>query len=58
MKVPTSPGSRALFAAASAAFALSVVAAPALAEGQANARSYVQSNLVSDIPGLAAHTGL
>jgi hypothetical protein len=52
MKVPTSPGSRALFAAASAAFAMSVVAAPALAEGDTNGgRSYVQTNLVSDIPG-------
>src|SRR5579859_3322065 len=57
MKVPTCPGSRALFAAASAAFAMSVVAAPALAEGDTNGgRSYVQTNLVSDIPGLAAHT--
>src|SRR5579859_3284212 len=57
MKVPTCPGSRALFAAASAAFAMSVVAAPALAEGDTNGgRSYVPTNLVSDVPGLAAHT--
>jgi uncharacterized protein (TIGR03118 family) len=36
---------------------MSVVAAPALAEGDRNGgRSYVQTNLVSDIPGLAAHT--
>jgi len=41
----------------SAAFALSVVAAPVLAEGeQAGGRTYVQTNLVSDVPGLAAHT--
>jgi uncharacterized protein (TIGR03118 family) len=57
MKVPIAPGSRSLFVAASAAFAMSVVAAPALAEGDTNGgRSYVQTNLVSDIPGLAAHT--
>jgi hypothetical protein len=35
---------------------MTVVAAPALAEGSSNGRTYVQTNLVSDIPGLAAHT--
>src|SRR5438128_11589937 len=57
MKLSTPLGSRALVAAMSAAFALSVVAAPVLAEGeQAGGRTYVQTNLVSDVPGLAAHT--
>ena len=43
--------------AASASFALSGIAAPALADGERDtARTYVQTNLVSDVPGLAAHT--
>lgn len=57
MRVPRSLASRAVVAAASASFALSGIAAPALADGERDApRSYVQTNLVSDIPGLAAHT--
>src|SRR6266404_4882481 len=57
MKVPTSLASRAFVAATSAAFALSIVAAPALAAGeQAATRTFVQTNLVSDVPGLAVHT--
>jgi hypothetical protein len=57
MKVPKSLVSRAFLAAASASFAISVVAAPAQAEGDPGAgRTYVQTNLVSDVPGLAAHT--
>ena len=57
MRVPRSLASRAVVAAASASFALSGIAAPALADGERDtARTYVQTNLVSDIPGLAAHT--
>jgi uncharacterized protein (TIGR03118 family) len=41
----------------SASIALAGIAAPASADGGGIAtRSYVQTNLVSDIPGLAAHT--
>ena len=44
-------------AAAAAAVAMAGVAAPARADdGQHDGGSYVQTNLVSDIPGLAAHT--
>ena len=57
MRVPRSLASRAVVAAASASFALSGIAAPALADGERDtARTYVQTNLVSDVPGLAAHT--
>ena len=57
MRVPRSLASRAVVAAASASFALSGVAAPALADGERDAtRTYVQTNLVSNVPGLAAHT--
>src|SRR6266571_6353276 len=57
MRVPRSLASRAVVAAASASFALSGIAAPALADGERNAnRTFVQTNLVSDVPGLAAHT--
>src|SRR5436305_15200854 len=57
MRVPRSLAARAVVAAASASFALSGIAAPALADGERDAsRTYVQTNLVSDIPGLAAHT--
>ena len=46
----------ALVVAVSAAIVLAGVAAPASAHGGGIAtRSYVQTNLVSDIPGLAAH---
>src|SRR3984893_16201248 len=57
MRVPRSLASRAVVAAASASFVLSGVAAPALADGERDTtRTYVQTNLVSDIPGLAVHT--
>src|SRR3984893_11589285 len=57
MRVPRSLASRAVVAAASASFALSGIAAPALADGQPDTtRTYAQTTLVSDIPGLAAHT--
>src|SRR5438309_2381842 len=57
MRVPRSLASRAVVAAASASFALSGIAAPALADGERDTpRTYVQTNLVSDVPGLAAHT--
>src|SRR6266404_4996614 len=47
----------ALVVAVSASIALARIAAPASADGGGIAtRSYVQTNLVSDIPGLAAHT--
>src|SRR6476620_2497073 len=46
----------AALAALSAAIALSGTARPAAAGGGIATRSYVQTNLVSDIPGLAAHT--
>jgi uncharacterized protein (TIGR03118 family) len=46
-----------LVVVASASIALAGIASPASAEGGGIAtRSYVQTNLVSDIPGLAAHT--
>jgi uncharacterized protein (TIGR03118 family) len=57
MKSPKSLVSLAFLAAASTSIALSGVASPALAESHGIAkRSYVQTNLVSDVPGLAAHT--
>src|SRR3984893_6870693 len=57
MRVPRSLASRAVVAAASASFALSGIAAPALADGERDTtRTYVQTKLVSDVPGLAAHT--
>src|SRR6266566_6429333 len=47
----------AVVAAVSASIALTGTAKPASADGGGIAtRSYVQTNLVSDIPGLAAHT--
>jgi hypothetical protein len=47
----------ALVVAVSASIALAGIAAPASADGAGIAtRSYMQTNLVSDIPGLAAHT--
>ena len=57
MKLPRSIPAVAAVAAFAAATALSGIAptAPARAGGIAS-RSYVQTNLVSDIPGLAAHT--
>jgi len=56
MRVPRSLASRAVVAAASASFALSGIAGPALANGERDAnRTYVQTNLVSNLPGLAAH---
>src|SRR5206468_10923587 len=57
MKLPRSILALAALAAFAAAIALSGIArtAPARAGGIAT-RSYVQTNLVSDIPGLAAHT--
>ena len=57
MKLPRSILALAALAAFATATALSGVAqtAPARAGGIAS-RSYVQTNLVSDIPGLAAHT--
>ena len=57
MRVPRSLASRAVVAAASASFALSGIAAPALADGERDtARTYVQTNLVSDVAGLAMFT--
>ena len=57
MKALLFPGTRALVSVASASLALSVLAAPALADSdRGSGRSFVQTNLVSDIPGLAAHT--
>ena len=57
MKLPRSIPALAALVAFAAAVALSGVtrAVPARADGIAS-RSYVQTNLVSDIPGLAAHT--
>ncbi len=57
MRVPKSLASRAVLAAVSVSFALSVVTAPVLADGERDpSRTYMQTYLVSDIPGLAAHT--
>jgi uncharacterized protein (TIGR03118 family) len=56
MRTPRSLVALAALAAASAV-ALTAIDAPAKADqGDKAARSYVQTNLVSDIPGLAAHT--
>ncbi len=56
MKLPKSLPSVAFLAVASASLALPWVAAPALADDGAMANRYVQTNLVSDISGMAAHT--
>ncbi|HWW54582.1 MAG TPA: TIGR03118 family protein [Acidimicrobiales bacterium] len=57
MKPPKPIAALALLAVASTSVALLGAATPALAGGDRVARrSYVQTNLVSDIPGLAAHT--
>ena len=57
MKLPRFVVAVAALAAISAAAAFSVPAGSAAAGGRGIAtRSYVQTNLVSDIPGLAAHT--
>jgi uncharacterized protein (TIGR03118 family) len=56
VKLPRSGVAVAALAAISAAAAFSVPAGPAVAGGGIATRSYVQTNLVSDIPGLAAHT--
>src|SRR2546425_6122547 len=57
MKARRSVVALAALVALSAAIAFSGIARPASADGGGIAtRSYVQTNLVSDIPGLAAHT--
>src|SRR6476469_8039796 len=58
MRIRSSVGALAVLAVAiSASIALARIATPASAAGGGIAtRSYVQTNLVSDIPGLAAHT--
>jgi uncharacterized protein (TIGR03118 family) len=57
MKAPRSVAALAALAALSASIAFSGTARSATAGGGGIAtRSYVQTNLVSDIPGLAAHT--
>jgi uncharacterized protein (TIGR03118 family) len=57
MKPPKSLASLAFLAVASTSLGLVGVATPALAGGDGTAhRSYTQTNLVSDIPGMAAHT--
>jgi uncharacterized protein (TIGR03118 family) len=57
MKVRRSVLGLAVLVVASASIALAGSARSASADGGGNAtRSYVQTNLVSDIPGLAAHT--
>src|SRR5256885_5718411 len=57
MKLPRSLVAVAALVALSAAIAVSETARSAAAGGGGIAtRSYVQTNLVSDIPGLAAHT--
>jgi hypothetical protein len=57
MRVRTFVVAVAALAAVSAAIVSSGIVAPASAAGGGIAtRSYVQTNLVSDIPGLAAHT--
>jgi uncharacterized protein (TIGR03118 family) len=58
MRIRSSVGALAVLAVAiSASLALARIATPASAAGGGIAtRSYVQTNLVSDVPGLAAHT--
>jgi len=58
MRIRSSVGALAVLAVAiSASIALARIATPASAAGGSIAtRSYVQTNLVSDVPGLAAHT--
>src|SRR3989441_4181876 len=57
MKARRSVVALAALVALSAAIAFSGIARPASADGGGIAtRSYVQTNLVSDVPGLAAHT--
>ncbi|MEA2426415.1 MAG: hypothetical protein QOF37_43, partial [Thermoleophilaceae bacterium] len=57
MKLPRSILAVAALAAFASAITFSGVAQPAPARaGGIASRSYVQTNLVSDIPGLAAHT--
>ena len=56
MKPPKSFASLALLAVGSATAALVGVATPALGGDRIARQSYVQTNLVSDVPGLAAHT--
>src|SRR6476469_3083517 len=58
MRIRSSVGALAVLAVAiSASIALARIATPASAAGGGIAtRSYVQTNLVSDVPGLAAHT--
>jgi uncharacterized protein (TIGR03118 family) len=57
MKTPKSLASLAFLAVASTSIAVVGIASPALADSHATAnQSYVQTNLVSDIPGLATHT--
>src|SRR5882672_6899189 len=45
-----------LLGALAVAFSAAAIANPARSDGGIAGRSYVQTNLVSDIPGLAAHT--
>lgn len=56
MKAPKILAAAAVLAVTAAPIALSGAGTPALADGGSSAGTYVQHNLVSDIPGLAAHT--